>query len=214
MENERVFEFLAGLNRELDDVRSRDLSSGKMIGSAKEREGLYYFDEANVRGQCPPTVCNSASSPRGKWTFVMAIGKITKHFGHLSYKDACRRGDSAIQGEPLLERSFLGQPEGGAILKCIHIVSIKLFKPPRLSLKIRSSLCIPDGRRMGYQGWPMNPNSEEGGYACREHKHKVKPPKEIEGLLAILDLGSWILDSEDPSQIRQLPWHFSIIISL
>ena len=50
----------------------QDLSSGKMIGSAKEREGLYYFDEANVRGQCPPTVCNSASSPRGKWTFVMA----------------------------------------------------------------------------------------------------------------------------------------------
>ena len=43
-----------------------------MIGSAKEREGLYYFDEANVRGQCPPTICNSASSPRGKWTFVMA----------------------------------------------------------------------------------------------------------------------------------------------
>ena len=34
-----------------------------MIGSAKEREGLYYFDEANVRGQCPPTVCNSTSSP-------------------------------------------------------------------------------------------------------------------------------------------------------
>ncbi|KAL6331881.1 hypothetical protein AAG906_020228 [Vitis piasezkii] len=140
MENERVFEFLAGLNCELDDVRSRvlsrrplpsirevfsdvrreesrrkvmlwehltsgseastlvtrgphagsgpcnlqikiadgtlslvagkwsirisefialdpflhDLSSGKMIGSAKEREGLYYFDEANMRGQCPP----------------------------------------------------------------------------------------------------------------------------------------------------------------
>ena len=50
----------------------QDLSSRKMIGSAKEREGLYYFDEANVRGQCPPTVCNSASSPRGKWTFVMA----------------------------------------------------------------------------------------------------------------------------------------------
>ena len=50
----------------------QDLSSRKMIGSAKEREGLYYFDEANVRGQCPPTVCNSTSSPRGKWTFVMA----------------------------------------------------------------------------------------------------------------------------------------------
>ncbi|RVW27396.1 hypothetical protein CK203_041006 [Vitis vinifera] len=41
-----------------------DLSSGKMIGSAKEREGLYYFDEANVRGQCPLTVCYFASSPR------------------------------------------------------------------------------------------------------------------------------------------------------
>ncbi|RVW42182.1 Retrovirus-related Pol polyprotein from transposon RE1 [Vitis vinifera] len=72
MENERVFEFLAGLNHELDDVRSRvlnrrplpsirevfsevrreeirrrDLSSGKTIGSAKEREGLYYFDETD-----------------------------------------------------------------------------------------------------------------------------------------------------------------------
>ena len=34
-----------------------------MIGSVKECEGLYYFDEANVSGQCPPTVCNSASSP-------------------------------------------------------------------------------------------------------------------------------------------------------
>ncbi|RVW58408.1 hypothetical protein CK203_114377 [Vitis vinifera] len=54
------------------EASTLDLSSGKMIGSAKEREGLYYFDEANVRGQCPPTICNSASSPRGKWTFVMA----------------------------------------------------------------------------------------------------------------------------------------------
>ena len=41
----------------------QDLSSGKTIGSAKEHEGLYYFDEANVSGQCPPTICNSASSP-------------------------------------------------------------------------------------------------------------------------------------------------------
>ena len=40
----------------------QELSSGKTIGSAKEREGLYYFDEANVCGQCP-SVCNSASSP-------------------------------------------------------------------------------------------------------------------------------------------------------
>ena len=28
----------------------QDLSSGKTIGSAKEREGLYYSDEANVSG--------------------------------------------------------------------------------------------------------------------------------------------------------------------
>ena len=34
-----------------------------MIGSVKECEGLYYFDEANVSRQCPPTVCNSTSSP-------------------------------------------------------------------------------------------------------------------------------------------------------
>ena len=36
----------------------------KTIGSAKEREALYYFDETDVHGQCPPTVCNSASSLR------------------------------------------------------------------------------------------------------------------------------------------------------
>ena len=40
----------------------QDLLLGKTIGSAKECEGLYYFDEANVCGQCP-SVCNSASSP-------------------------------------------------------------------------------------------------------------------------------------------------------
>ncbi|RVW92108.1 Retrovirus-related Pol polyprotein from transposon RE1 [Vitis vinifera] len=34
---------------------------GETIGSAKEREGLYYFDEANVV-DVSPTVCNSASS--------------------------------------------------------------------------------------------------------------------------------------------------------
>ncbi|RVW59926.1 hypothetical protein CK203_086981 [Vitis vinifera] len=33
-----------------------DLSSGKTIGSAKEREGLYYFDETDVLGQSSPTV--------------------------------------------------------------------------------------------------------------------------------------------------------------
>ncbi|RVX21382.1 hypothetical protein CK203_001939 [Vitis vinifera] len=38
-----------------------NLSSGKTIGSAKEREGLYYFDETDVLGQSSPTVCNSTS---------------------------------------------------------------------------------------------------------------------------------------------------------
>ncbi|RVW36141.1 Retrovirus-related Pol polyprotein from transposon RE1 [Vitis vinifera] len=150
MENEKVFEFLARLNRELDNVRSRvlscrslpsirevfsevrreesrrrvmlDLSFGPeastlltrgphgphaaagrgpharssgshaagssgpsprqskrtycehckkpIIGEddwqSKEREGLYYFDETDVRGQCPPTVCNSASHLKDK----------------------------------------------------------------------------------------------------------------------------------------------------
>ncbi|RVW92978.1 hypothetical protein CK203_032776 [Vitis vinifera] len=41
-----------------------ELSSGKTIGSAKEREGLYYFDETDLFGQCPPTVCNFASYPK------------------------------------------------------------------------------------------------------------------------------------------------------
>ncbi|RVW31424.1 hypothetical protein CK203_086764 [Vitis vinifera] len=41
-----------------------DLSLGKTIGSAKEHEGLYYFDETDLLGQCPPIVCNSASYPK------------------------------------------------------------------------------------------------------------------------------------------------------
>ncbi|KAL6311483.1 hypothetical protein AAG906_025584 [Vitis piasezkii] len=161
-----------------------DLSSGKMIGSAKEREGLYYLTKLMCVGRCPPRF----------------------DFQFWNSKDACQqRGSSshsrrASLGEAAHKCLFLGLINSISILKCIHIVYIKLFKPPRLSFKIRSSLCIPDGRRMGYQGWlkvglilmPMNPNSEEGGYACREHKHKVKPPKEIEGLrnLGSLDLGS------------------------
>ncbi|RVW25308.1 putative mitochondrial protein [Vitis vinifera] len=43
----------------------KDLSSRKAIGSAKESEDLYYLDETDVCGQCPPTVCNSASRPIG-----------------------------------------------------------------------------------------------------------------------------------------------------
>ncbi|RVW35219.1 hypothetical protein CK203_101896 [Vitis vinifera] len=42
----------------------QDLSSGKMIDSAKEREGLYYFDETKILGQSSPTVCNSTSYPK------------------------------------------------------------------------------------------------------------------------------------------------------
>ncbi|RVW15150.1 hypothetical protein CK203_083350 [Vitis vinifera] len=80
VENKRVFEFLAGLNCELDDVRSRDLSSGKTIGSAKEREVLYYFDETDVHGQCPPTVCNSASRPKDRELLVKGENLILSSF--------------------------------------------------------------------------------------------------------------------------------------
>ena len=43
----------------------------------------------------------------------------------------------------------------------------------------------------------MNPNSEEGGYAYKEHKHVVKPPKEMEDLpeTTMLDTGQWGLIS-------------------
>ena len=52
-----------------------------MIGSAKEREGLYYFNEANVCGQCPPTVCNSASRPRESELLLWH-----KRMGHPSFQ--------------------------------------------------------------------------------------------------------------------------------
>ena len=48
----------------------QDLSLGKTIGSSKERESLYYFDETDVCGQCSPTVCNSASRPRENELFL------------------------------------------------------------------------------------------------------------------------------------------------
>ncbi|KAK9177621.1 hypothetical protein WN943_026809 [Citrus x changshan-huyou] len=56
-EKERVFEFLDGLNPDLDEVRGRvlskeplpaireDLCTGKKIGNAKEVDGLYYLEE-------------------------------------------------------------------------------------------------------------------------------------------------------------------------
>nr|CAN68286.1 hypothetical protein VITISV_017015 [Vitis vinifera] len=49
---------------EIHQSTSSDLSLGKTIGSSKERESLYYFDETDMCGQCSPTVCNSASRPR------------------------------------------------------------------------------------------------------------------------------------------------------
>ncbi|KAJ9708672.1 hypothetical protein PVL29_000611 [Vitis rotundifolia] len=54
----------------------QDLSSGKTIGSAKERESLYYFDKTDVLGQCSPTVCNSASYPKDSELFF-------QYFKHL-----------------------------------------------------------------------------------------------------------------------------------
>ena len=59
----------------------QDLSSRKTIGSAKEREGLYYFDEIDMRGQCPPTVCNSASRPRDSELLLWH-----KRMGHPSFQ--------------------------------------------------------------------------------------------------------------------------------
>ncbi|RVW33188.1 Retrovirus-related Pol polyprotein from transposon RE2 [Vitis vinifera] len=136
MENERVFEFLTGLNRELDDVRSKvlnrrslpsirdgtlspiaskgsirisesitlnpvlhDLSSGKTIGSAKEHEGLYYFDETDVLGQCSPTVYNSASYPKDNELLLWH-----KRMGHPNFQPSQFWGDSILTATYLINR--------------------------------------------------------------------------------------------------------------
>ncbi|RVX08418.1 Retrovirus-related Pol polyprotein from transposon TNT 1-94 [Vitis vinifera] len=62
-------------------IVSIDLSSRKTIGSAKEREGLYYFDEIYLLGQCPPTVCNSASYPKDSELLLWH-----KRMGHPSFQ--------------------------------------------------------------------------------------------------------------------------------
>ena len=59
----------------------QDLSSGKTNGSAKEREGLYYFNETDVRGQCPPNVCNFASRPKDSELLLWH-----KKMGHPSFQ--------------------------------------------------------------------------------------------------------------------------------
>ena len=58
----------------------QDLSSGKMIDSAKEREGLYYFDETKILGQSSPTVCNSTSYPKDSEILLWH-----KRMGHPSF---------------------------------------------------------------------------------------------------------------------------------
>ncbi|KAL6317167.1 hypothetical protein AAG906_029919 [Vitis piasezkii] len=58
-----------------------DLSSGKTIGSAKEREGLYYFDETDVLGQSSPTVCNSTSYSKDSELLLWH-----KRMGHPSFR--------------------------------------------------------------------------------------------------------------------------------
>ncbi|RVW95755.1 hypothetical protein CK203_031548 [Vitis vinifera] len=80
MENERVFDFIVGLNRGLHDFRSKDLLSGKTIGNAKECDGLYYFNETDVCGQCSPTVYNSASRHKDSELFLWH-----KRMGHPSF---------------------------------------------------------------------------------------------------------------------------------
>ncbi|RVW59741.1 Retrovirus-related Pol polyprotein from transposon RE1 [Vitis vinifera] len=111
MKNKRVFEFLAGLNRELDDVRSRvlsrrplpsirevfseDLSSGKTIVSAKEREGLYYFDEANgesVSEARPPLTLDYLDVAVFESTLCLISTPLPNTEGHLN-----SRGDTEIQ---------------------------------------------------------------------------------------------------------------------
>ena len=59
----------------------QDLSSGKTIGSAKEREGLYYFDETDVLGQSSPTVCNSTSYSKDSELLLWH-----KRMGHPSFQ--------------------------------------------------------------------------------------------------------------------------------
>ncbi|KAJ9687202.1 hypothetical protein PVL29_015881 [Vitis rotundifolia] len=59
----------------------QDLSSRKTICNAKECEGLYYFDETDVCGQCPPTVCNSASHPKDSKLLLWH-----KRMGHPSFQ--------------------------------------------------------------------------------------------------------------------------------
>ena len=59
----------------------QDLSSEKTIGSAKEREGLYYFDETKVFGQSSPTICNSTSYPKDSELLLWH-----KRMGHPSFQ--------------------------------------------------------------------------------------------------------------------------------
>ena len=59
----------------------QDLSSRKTIGSAKERGGLYYFDETDLLGLRPPIVCNFASYPKDSELLLWH-----KRMGHPSFQ--------------------------------------------------------------------------------------------------------------------------------
>ncbi|RVW84857.1 hypothetical protein CK203_048565 [Vitis vinifera] len=70
-----------------------DLSSKKTIGSAKEHEGLYYFDEIDVLGQSSPTNCNSTSYPKDSELLLWH-----KRMGHPTFQRTLRlRGDMELQ---------------------------------------------------------------------------------------------------------------------
>ena len=58
----------------------QDLSSGKTIGSAKDRESLYYFDKTNVLRQSS-IVCSSTSYPKDSELLLWH-----KRMGHPSFQ--------------------------------------------------------------------------------------------------------------------------------
>ncbi|RVW86324.1 Retrovirus-related Pol polyprotein from transposon TNT 1-94 [Vitis vinifera] len=76
-----------------------DLSSGKTIGSVKEHEGLYYFDETDVLGQCSPTVYNSASYPKDNELLLWH-----KRMGHPNFQPSQFWGDFILTATYLINR--------------------------------------------------------------------------------------------------------------
>ncbi|RVW49858.1 Retrovirus-related Pol polyprotein from transposon RE1 [Vitis vinifera] len=67
-----------------------DLSSGKTIGSAKEREGLYYFDETDVLGQSSPTVTDDLPIAIRKQPRSCTLHPISNFVSYNSLSAKCR----------------------------------------------------------------------------------------------------------------------------